>query len=132
MPSQRRFGLANPRGKLVDDSPGAIAVPYRGAPLHVHHGVDGWIYILGGEFAAEVGEERIGLRTEDSLLLPMKIPLRWSIAHTPEAGAIHLYFDPDPAGAKQLSWEDRKAVFEEHHFSLLGPPLSQEKIDSAR
>jgi uncharacterized cupin superfamily protein len=29
-----------------------------GAPLHVHHEQDEWLYILGGEFVAEVGVSR--------------------------------------------------------------------------
>ena len=127
-------------GKLVSlVLPVQARTPYRGAPLHVHHDVDEWIYILGGEFAAEVGEERIRLKQGDALLLPMKVPHRWSIAQTAQAGAIHLYtpaglmdafFDPDLPDAKQLSWEERKAVFEAHHVTLLGPPLTQREIDS--
>jgi quercetin dioxygenase-like cupin family protein len=121
--------------------PVALRPPYRGAPRHVHHDVDEWIYILGGEFVAEVGDERIRLKAGDSLLLPMKIPHRWSIAQTPQAGAIHLYtpaglmdtfFDPEPPGAKQPSWEEQKAIFEKHHVTLLGQPLSREEINSTR
>ena len=46
------------------DSEGCLAVfvfpsgehhPNRGAPLHVHHEQDEWIYIMTGEFVAEVG-----------------------------------------------------------------------------
>jgi mannose-6-phosphate isomerase-like protein (cupin superfamily) len=129
-------------GKLVSlVLPVALRTPYRGAPHHVHHDVDEWIHILEGEFVAEVGEERVRLKAGDSLLLPMKIPHRWSIAETPRAGAIHLYtpaglmdvfFDPDPPSAKQLSWEEQKAVFEKHRVTLLGPPLTREDIDSTR
>jgi mannose-6-phosphate isomerase-like protein (cupin superfamily) len=50
------------------DSEGRLAVfvfppddhqPYRGAPLHVHHEQDEWIYVMTGEFVAEVGGERM-------------------------------------------------------------------------
>ncbi|HTQ84605.1 MAG TPA: hypothetical protein VMI93_00205, partial [Candidatus Solibacter sp.] len=46
------------------DSEGRLAIfvfpagdhhPYRGAPLHMHHEQDEWLYILAGEFVAEVG-----------------------------------------------------------------------------
>jgi len=50
------------------DSEGRLAVyvfpvgehrPYRAAPLHLHHEQDEWIYVLGGEFVAEVGGRRM-------------------------------------------------------------------------
>jgi uncharacterized RmlC-like cupin family protein len=112
---------------------------YSGAPLHVHHEQDEWLYILGGEFVAEVGGTRIRLKTGDSLLMPMKIPHRWSNAGTPTSGAIHLY---TPAGTMDLSWDpspqddtpqtpqQRKADFERYGMSLLGDPLTKEEISA--
>lgn len=56
------------------DSDGRLAVfvfppgdhhPYRGAPLHVRHGQDEWIYVMTGEFVAEVGGERMRLKPGD-------------------------------------------------------------------
>jgi mannose-6-phosphate isomerase-like protein (cupin superfamily) len=129
------------------DSEGRLAVfifppgehhPYRGAPLHVHHEQDEWIYVLTGEFVAEVGGVRMRLRPGDSLLMPMKIPHRWSVAQDSRCGAIHLY---TPAGLMETEWasvaqsedpknqEARKAEFERHGLTLLGEPLSQEEID---
>ncbi len=111
--------------------------PYVGAPLHVHHEQDEWLYILGGEFVAEVGGKRFRLKPGDSLLMPMKIPHRWSNAGTPTSGAIHLY---TPAGTMDLSWDpspqddapqtlqQRKADFERYGMSLLGDPLTKEEI----
>jgi len=67
------------------DSEGRLAIfvfppgdhhPYRGAPLHVHHEQDEWIYVMTGEFVAEVGGERMRLKPGDSLLMPMKVPHR--------------------------------------------------------
>ncbi len=129
------------------DSEGRLAVfifpprehhPYRGAPLHVHHEQDEWIYVLTGEFVAEVGGERMRLKTGDSLLMPMKVPHRWSAAQDSHCGAIHLY---TPAGLMEIEWasvarsegpenqESRKAEFERHGLTLLGEPLSKEEID---
>ncbi len=129
------------------DSEGRLAVfvfpagdhhPYRGAPLHVHHEQDEWIYVLTGEFVAEVGGERMRLKPGDSLLMPMKVPHRWSAAQDPHCGAIHLY---TPAGLMDTEWapvaqsedpehqESRKAEFERHGLTLLGGPLSQKEID---
>lgn len=129
------------------DSEGRLAVfifppgehhPYRGAPLHMHHDQDEWIYVMTGEFVAEVGEERMRLKAGDSLLMPMKVPHRWSVAQDSRCGAIHLY---TPAGLMDTEWapvaqsedpenqESRKAEFERHGLTLLGEPLSQKEID---
>ena len=129
------------------DSEGRLAVfvfppgdhhPYRGAPLHVHHEQDEWIYVMTGEFVAEVGGERMRLKPGDSLLMPMKVPHRWSVAQDPHCGAIHLY---TPAGLMETQWasvgqsedpknqEARKVEFERHGLTLLGEPLNKEEID---
>jgi mannose-6-phosphate isomerase-like protein (cupin superfamily) len=129
------------------DSEGRLAVfvfppgehhPYRGAPLHVHHEQDEWIYVMTGEFVAEVGGERMRLKLGDSLLMPMKVPHRWSVAQDSHCGAIHLY---TPAGLMETEWasvarsedpknqEARKAEFERHGLTLLGEALSKEEID---
>ena len=129
------------------DSEGRLAIfvfpagdhhSYAGAPLHVHHEQDEWIYVMAGEFVAEVGGKRMRLQPGDALLMPMKIPHRWSVAQEQHCGAIHLY---SPAGLMELGWspvardtdpknqEARKAEFERHGLTLLGRPLSQEEID---
>jgi hypothetical protein len=78
------------------------------------------------------------LKPGDSLLMPMKVPHRWSVAQDYHCGAIHLY---TPAGLMETEWasvaqsedpknqEARKAEFERHGLTLLGAPLSKEEID---
>jgi hypothetical protein len=44
---------------------------------------------LAGEFVAEVGGKRMRLKPGDSLLMPMKVPHRWSVAQAAHCGAIH-------------------------------------------
>lgn len=112
--------------------------PYRGAPLHVHHEQDEWLCILAGEFVAEVGGKRMRLKPGDSLLMPMKVPHRWSVAQDQHCGAIHLC---SPAGLMEMEWSSiaqdpdpknqqaRKAEFEKHGLTLPGGPLSKEEID---
>lgn len=112
---------------------------YSGAPLHVHHLQDEWLYILAGEFVAEVGGRRMRLKPGDSLLMPMKVPHRWTVAQSAHCGAIHLY---SPAGLMEMEWaplardedpkkvESRKAEFEKHGLTLLGAPLTREEIDN--
>ena len=115
--------------------------PYRGAPLHVHHEQDEWIYILAGVFVAEVGGKRFRLKAGDSLLMPMRVAHRWSFAEEAHGGAIHLY---TPAGTMDISWDpkpdddapknegERKADFEKYGMTLLGRPLTKEEIDQTR
>lgn len=109
---------------------------YQGAPLHVHQEVDEWLYILEGEVVAEVGGARYRLKRGDSLLMPMRIPHRWSVAGNPHVGAIHLYtpsgtmdtfFDPSPPNAPK---ETPEAEFARHGCTLLGVPLTKEEIDA--
>ncbi|HET9401286.1 MAG TPA: cupin domain-containing protein [Candidatus Acidoferrales bacterium] len=113
--------------------------PYGGAPLHLHHEQDEWLYILAGEFVAEVGGKRFRLRTGDSLLMPMRIPHRWSHTGQTHSGAIHLYtpaglmdvwWDTSPGANASQSLDDRKAEFEKYGTTLLGVPLTKEEIDS--
>jgi mannose-6-phosphate isomerase-like protein (cupin superfamily) len=104
----------------------------------VHHEQDEWIYIMAGEFVAEVAGKGMRLKPGDSLLMPMKIPHRWSTAQESHCAAIHLY---TPAGLMDADWvvvardedpknrEARKAEFERHGLTLLGEPLSKEEID---
>jgi cupin superfamily acireductone dioxygenase involved in methionine salvage len=104
----------------------------------LHHEQDEWIYVMTGEFVAEVGGERMRLKPGDSLLMPMRVPHRWSVAQESYCGAIHLY---TPAGLMEAEWasvgrsedpkdqEARKAEFERHGLTLLGQPLSKEEID---
>ena len=112
--------------------------PYGGAPLHLHHEQDEWLYILAGEFVAEVGGKRFRLRTGDSLLMPMRIPHRWSHTGQTHSGAIHLYtpaglmdvwWDTSPSANAPQSLDDRKAEFEKYGTTLLGVPLTKEEID---
>ncbi|MGB0034219.1 MAG: cupin domain-containing protein [Candidatus Acidiferrales bacterium] len=112
--------------------------PYRGAPLHLHHEQDEWLYILAAEFVAEVGGKRMRLKPGDSLLMPMKIAHRWSIAGQSHCGALHLY---TPAGLMDVSWDPspdddrphtlewRKSESEKYGMALLGEPLTKEEID---
>jgi quercetin dioxygenase-like cupin family protein len=113
--------------------------PYQGAPLHLHHEQDEWIHILAGEFVAEVGGKRMRLKPGDSLLMPMRIPHRWSIAGSSHCGAVHLYtpaglmdvsWDPDPSSDGPQTLDQRKKWFEDFGMSLLGDSLTKEEIDS--
>jgi mannose-6-phosphate isomerase-like protein (cupin superfamily) len=45
-----------------------------GPPLHVHQVEDEWFYVMEGEYAAQVGDERFTLTPGDSLLAPREVP----------------------------------------------------------
>lgn len=147
-PAPSPSGMFDTEAVCSSDSAGRLAVflfplaehhAYAGAPLHVHHEQDEWIHVLGGEFVAEVGGKRIRLKLGDSLLMPMKVPHRWSVAQATHCGAIHLY---TPAGLMEMDWspvaqdtdpknqEARKAEFERHSLALLGDSLTKQEIDS--
>lgn len=93
---------------------------------------------MTGEFVAEVGGKRMRLKPGDALLMPMRVPHRWSVAQESLCGAIHLY---TPAGLMDAEWssvaqdtdpkneEARKAEFERHELTLLGESLTKEEID---
>jgi mannose-6-phosphate isomerase-like protein (cupin superfamily) len=38
-----------------------------GPPRHVHHAQDEWFYVVNGEFAAEIGNEKFWLRPGDTV-----------------------------------------------------------------
>ena len=74
---------------------------------------------------------RMRLKPGDSLLMPMKVPHRWSLTGSPSCGAIHL---STPAGTMDLSWDPQldddepatpeqiKASFEKYGMTFLGRP----------
>ena len=147
-PAPSPSGMFDTEVVRASDSDGRLATyvfpigehhPYSGAPLHVHHQQDEWLYILAGEFVAEVGGRRMRLKPGDSLLMPMKVPHRWTVAQSAHCGAIHLY---SPAGLMEMEWaplardedpkklELRQAEFERHGLTLLGAPLTKEEIDN--
>ncbi len=45
-----------------------------GPPRHFHHEQDEWFYVIEGDFAFEVGDERFTLGPGDSLLAPRMVP----------------------------------------------------------
>lgn len=100
--------------------PPAPGESFRGAPLHVHHDVDEWLYILAGEFVAEVGGKRMRLKTGDSLLMPMKIPTDGVLPASREAApfiSIHrqaawtlLSTNPQPRAVRHLYRADQSGL----------------------
>lgn len=105
-----------------------------GPPRHVHHGQDEWFYVVAGEFAAEVGDEKFVLRPGDSLFAPRKVPHAW--AHIGAPGTGTLITTVSPVGTFEqfirettlhptLPPEDEIArTFQKHGMTVVGPPLA--------
>jgi len=104
-----------------------------GPPRHVHHAQDEWFYVVAGEFAAEIGDEKFIMRPGDSLFAPRNVPHAW--AHIGPAGAGTLITTVSPAGTFETfirqttlhptlpSEQDIARTFEAHNMTVVGPPL---------
>lgn len=106
-----------------------------GPPRHVHHHQDEWFYVVAGEFAVEVGEEKFRLKPGDSLFAPRGVPHAWAhIDDTP--GTLITIASPartfetfmrDTTRHSTLPTEaEIAAAFAAHEMTVVGPPL---KVD---
>ena len=104
----------------------------KGGPAkHLHHDQDEWFYVLEGEFAIDVGQERFRLVPGDSLLAPRKVPHVWAylggtggrilITFTP-AGKMEGFFR-EMAKSNAMAPQDPE-LWRAYGMELLGPPLS--------
>ena len=74
--------------------------PDTGPALHLHYSQDEWLYVMEGQVAFQVGDQRLSLRAGESVLAPRRVPHAFSavgaaahmlIAFTP-AGKMEQYF----------------------------------------
>ena len=104
-----------------------------GPPKHVHHDQDEWFYVIAGEFAVEVGDQKYRLKPGDSLFAPRRVPHAWAhIADTP--GTIITIASPadtfetflvDTTKHPTLPSEQEIAnAFAAHNMTVVGPPLA--------
>lgn len=123
------------------DTDGSLAVfeqtslsPKRGTPLHVHHFQDELFYVLDGEYAFQVGEERHELKTGDSIFLPRKVPHAWTqlsergkmTVTLQPAGKLEDFFVTMASLKREPSKEEIAKIFAAHEMQVVGTPL---KID---
>jgi mannose-6-phosphate isomerase-like protein (cupin superfamily) len=97
-----------------------------GPALHLHLSQEEWFYVMGGQVAFQVGEQRITLSPGESVLAPRRVPHTFSsvaqtsrllIAFTP-AGKMEAYMrDSEKAGPPA----DPAAWFRKYDMEYLGP-----------
>lgn len=103
----------------------------RGGPYrHVHPAQDEWLYAMAGEFRMEIGDQKLTLKSGDSVLMPRKVPHVWAqtavtpgkllIAFTP-AGKMEEFFRDFGKTGKLPTDAD---VVKSYGLERLGPPLS--------
>jgi len=104
----------------------------KGGPArHLHYNQDEWFYVVEGEFAFEVGQEKMHLNPGDSLLAPRNVPHVWAytggtggsilIAFQP-AGKMEAFFR-EVTKANAMPPQD-PALWRAHDMELVGPPLT--------
>ena len=134
---QRGLGISSISFKVVpQDSNGIFIIENsfreKGGPArHLHHDQDEWFYALEGEFAFELGDEKVKLKPGDSLFGPRKVPHVWAFTGGAPRGRILIAFMPagkmeaffrEVTKANAMPPQDPK-LWQAHGMELLGPPL---------
>jgi quercetin dioxygenase-like cupin family protein len=123
----------------TEDSHGGLLVVEmthhaKGGPgRHLHSEQDEWFYVVEGEYAFEVGQQRIRLKAGDSVFGPRQVPHVWAFVGD-QSGRILFVFTP--AGRMEAFFREiGKAhaeppldpdLFRAHGMELVGPPLAIE------
>ncbi|HYK34774.1 cupin domain-containing protein [Alloacidobacterium sp.] len=98
-----------------------------GPPLHLHLNQEEWFYVMEGEVAFQVGEQRIQLYAGESILAPRRVPHTFSsVSTTPSrmliafcpAGKMEKYFR-DSENASPPA--DQAAYFHHYDMEFIGP-----------
>jgi mannose-6-phosphate isomerase-like protein (cupin superfamily) len=99
-----------------------------GPALHVHLRQEEWFYVMEGEVAFQVGEQRLALHPGESVLAPRLVPHTFSpVGETPArmiiafcpAGMMEQYFrDGEKAGGKAAA---EAAFMDRYEMKWIGP-----------
>ena len=137
---QRGLGISTISFKVVpQDSNGIFIIENsfreKGGPArHLHYEQDEWFYALEGEFAFEVGDEKLKLKPGDSLFGPRRVQHGWAFTGGAAAGRILIVFLPagkmeaffrEVTKANAMPPQDPE-LWRAHGMELLGPPLKVE------
>jgi mannose-6-phosphate isomerase-like protein (cupin superfamily) len=135
----RGLGISTIAFKVVPQESNGILIlentfRAKGGPAqHLHYDQEEWFYVVEGEFAFVIGQEKLELGPGDSLLAPRKVPHVWAytgstrgrmlIAFTP-AGKMEAFFR-EVTKANAMPPQDPE-LWRAHGMELLGPPLALE------
>lgn len=104
-----------------------------GPPRHIHHEQEEWFYVVKGQFAFEIGEEKYRLGPGDSLLAPRKIPHAWAnvgeepgtlITAVSPAGTFETFIRETARHATLPTPKEIEKAFADHGMTVVGPPLT--------
>lgn len=134
-----RFSVGHIECKLSGkDTGGALYVfetftaPEDRPARHLHHEQDEWFYVLEGEYAFEVGDDKFLLKAGDSIFAPRKVPHVWaSVGEKPgrmvvalqPAGQLEEFFVGLAKLTDQATPADFEKLFADHGMKVTGPPL---------
>ena len=98
-----------------------------GPPLHLHLAQEEWFYVMEGQVAFQVGEQRLTLKPGESVLAPRLVahtfsavsdtPARMLIAFSP-ACKMEQFFRDNNGGIPE---HDRAALFARYDMKYIGP-----------
>jgi mannose-6-phosphate isomerase-like protein (cupin superfamily) len=106
-----------------------------GPPLHLHHDQEEWFYVMEGEYAFQVGDEKFRLKSGECVLAPRKVP--HAFAHLGDgmgkmmivlqpAGDMEAFFREFAKLAGPVPPEQAQALFRAHGMEITGPRLPVE------
>ena len=101
-------------------------LPGKGPVLHLHYSQEEWFYVMEGEVAFQVGDQRLSLRAGESVLAPRLIPRTFSAVGSPahmhiafaSAGKMEQYFIDGAADPVASSTE---AFMNRYELKWIGP-----------
>lgn len=107
--------------------------PNGGPPLHIHPYQDEWFYVLEGEYLFQVGDEKFGLKSGDTIFLPRQVPhafiqrtekAKVIVSYLP-AGKMEDFFKTTDQWTHPPTQEEIVKVFADHEMKVVGPPLKE-------
>lgn len=123
------------------DTNGGIAVfeqngftPLGGPPLHIHTDQDEYFYIINGEYVFQVGNQKLQMKSGDTIFLPRNVPHAFIqlsetgkvlVSYIP-AGKMEDFFKTTDSWTVPPSKETIEKTFAEHGMLVVGPPIKAE------
>jgi quercetin dioxygenase-like cupin family protein len=103
-----------------------------GPPRHVHFAQDEWFYVIKGEFAFEIGDQKLRLGPGETLFAPRNVPHGWAhlggepgtlLTTVSPAGTFETFILDTTRHPTLPSPEDVEKAFAAHGMKVVGPPL---------